>query len=126
MPKPLDRRARNRESDARRRRDSPHRALYDLAIWRNKTTGLRQQQLDREPRCERHLRQGEVVIATTVNHRQPHKGDWSLFVDPANHESVCKECHDQVIQAEEARGFAVGNDISGRPLDPAHPWNRRG
>ena len=72
------------------------------------------------------MRQGEIVRATTVNHRKAHEGDWALFVDPDNHESVCKECHDQVIQAEEARGFAIGNDISGRPIDPDHPWNRRG
>lgn len=122
MSKPMDRRERNREYDARRRREKPHRALYDLAIWRGKT-GLRQQQLNRQPLCERHLRQGQNVPATTVNHRKPHKGDWALFVEPANHESVCKDCHDQIIQAEEVRGYAIGSDVSGRPLDPDHPWN---
>lgn len=123
MPKPLDRRIRNREHDERRKRENPYRKWYDLAIWRG-PSGLRQQQLARQPLCERHLAQGIRVRATTVNHRVPHKGTWQLFCDPANHESTCKPCHDQVIQAEERRGFAVGNDINGRPLDPNHPWNR--
>ena len=32
--------------------------------------------------------------------------------------------HDALIQREEARGYKVGSDIDGRPVDPKHPWNR--
>lgn len=60
-----------------------------------------------------------------VNHRKPHKGDWSLFIDPDNHESVCKDHHDTLIQREEARGHVIGCDADGRPVDPSHPWNQR-
>jgi 5-methylcytosine-specific restriction protein A len=122
LPKPLDRRQRNREYDAKRK-DTPGRRFYDLAIWRG-SGGLREQQLQRQPLCERHLARGEVVAANTVNHRKAHKGNWDLFCDPANHESTCKDCHDVIIQGIEARGFEVGCDASGRPIDAAHPWTR--
>jgi 5-methylcytosine-specific restriction endonuclease McrA len=114
----------SRDRDALRRANSPHRKLYDLAIWRGRN-GLRQQQLARQPLCERCLSQGKTTPATTVNHRKPHKGDWSLFIDPANHESACKEHHDSTIKAEENRGYTIGTDVNGRPVDPNHPWNAR-
>lgn len=119
----VDRRRSERLYDAKRRNDKPGRRFYSLAIWRG-PDGLRLQQLRRQPLCERHLAKGGVVAADTVNHRTPHKGDWDLFRDPANHESVCKDCHDIIIQAEEARGHAVGCDDAGRPIATDHPWNR--
>ncbi|KTS25525.1 hypothetical protein NS228_20425 [Methylobacterium indicum] len=91
------RRESRRAYDAQRRRTSPWRAWYGLAAW----TAAREAQLAREPLCERHKARGAVVPATVVNHRRPHRGDWALFIDPANHESVCKSCHDRVIQREE-------------------------
>ena len=48
--------------------------------------------------------------------------------DPAAGEKifngVCKACHDTLVQREEARGYTIGADIDGRPVDPNHPWNR--
>lgn len=61
----------------------------------------REQQLARQPLCERHLQRGEVEPATVVHHRVPHRGAWALFIDPSNHESACKACHDGEIQREE-------------------------
>ncbi|WP_200943301.1 HNH endonuclease [Methylobacterium sp. Leaf123] len=98
--------------------------LYSLAIWRRPKTGLRAQQLAKQPLCERHLKRGLVVPADTVHHKVPHKGDRTLFADPENLESTCAECHDGLIKAEEIRGHVIGSDASGRPLDPDHPWNR--
>lgn len=117
------RRAAGRRYDAQRRNEQPGREFYSKAIWRG-PNGLRRQQLGRQPLCERHLAKGMVVAADTVNHRVPHKGDWALFVNPANHESTCKACHDSLIQAEEARGYAVGCSADGRPIARDHPWNR--
>ena len=62
--------------------------------------------------------------AAVVNHKIPHKGDPALFFDPDNTESVCKTDHDALIQREEKRGYVIGADVEGRPVDPAHPWNR--
>lgn len=123
MPAPPNRRTLRREHDRRRSIEQPWRGWYSLAVWRGKN-GLRARQLAKHPLCERHKQRGEDVPADTVNHRRPHEGDWALFVDPNNHESACKACHDQVIKAEEARGFVIGCDIGGRPIDPDHPWNR--
>jgi 5-methylcytosine-specific restriction protein A len=65
-----------------------------------------------------------------VNHRTPHKGDWSLFIDPANHQSVCKPCHDGPIQSAERTGkatirigYSEATGPDGLPTDPRHPFN---
>lgn len=121
--KSLQRRQSNRAHDVRRN-EQPGRKFYSLAAWRG-PNGLRAQQLRRQRLCERHLKKGEVVVADTVNHRIPHKGDWALFIDPANHESTCKACHDALIQAIEARGYEAGCDADGRPIAADHPWNRK-
>lgn len=59
-----------------------------------------------------------------VNHRIPHKGDKALFWDEANWEVACPDHHDIRIQQEEHGTFKSGTNADGRPLDPAHPWNR--
>ena len=82
--------------------------------------------LDANPFCFRCERQGRLRAATIVNHRIPHRGDLQLFWDRTNWESSCKPCHDGPTQAEERSGMVKGTDASGRPLDPAHPWNRGG
>lgn len=94
---------------------------YDLAPWRR----ARKLQLLHQPKCERHLARGKLVFATIVNHRIPHRGNRDLFLDPDNLESVCKDCHDGVIQKEEKRGHAIGTSADGRPVDKNHPWNQR-
>jgi len=108
----------------RRNQRSPeaarYRKLYTTAAW----THARRAQLVRQPLCERCLVAGKVAAATVVHHRIPHKGDWVLFIDLANHESVCADCHDGPIQSEERRGFSTSVDQAGWPTDPRHPANR--
>ncbi|MBY0299809.1 MAG: HNH endonuclease [Methylobacterium sp.] len=101
------RRERNGAHDVQRRRDAPWRAWYGLRAW----ALAREAQLARAPLCERHGARGEIVPATVVNHRRPHRGEWALFIDPANHESVCKPCHDREIQREE-RASSIGGSRS--------------
>jgi 5-methylcytosine-specific restriction protein A len=114
---------------ARRDQRSPeaarYRRWYNLAAWARARRGC----LQANPLCERCKAQGFVVAATVVNHRVPHKGSWSLFIDPHNHQSVCDPCHDGPIQSEERTGRAkpsagysaqVGDD--GQPTDPRHPF----
>lgn len=62
--------------------------------------------------------------AAVANHKKSHKGDPTLFFDLDNVETVCKQDHDTRIQREEARGYTIGCDEAGRPVDPNHPWNR--
>lgn len=94
---------RDREHDALRRGSQPWRVWYSQRVWRE----ARAAQLSREPLCRRCAGQGRIVVATVVNHIIAHRGDWALFCDPANHESVCKTCHDGLIQSEERTGGAV-------------------
>ena len=99
------------------------RKLYDLPQWRG-PHGARQQQLRKQPLCERCLAEGRTTAATVVNHRTPHKGNLELFLDPANHESTCAEHHDSAIQSEERRGYSNAIGADGWPDDPRHPSNR--
>ena len=39
-----------------------------------------------------------------VDHVVPFRGDWALFVSPANHQSLCKFHHDQKTAGEQAEG----------------------
>lgn len=52
------------------------------------------------PLCVEHLRSGETVVASVVDHIQPHKGDWRLFWDQQNWQSLCKSCHDRKTAKE--------------------------
>ncbi|NMG39900.1 HNH endonuclease [Chelativorans sp. ZYF759] len=109
-------------------RIASHAYLYNSAAWRG-PHGLRKQALRRDKftcqRCGCMLVAGSPnhPRAATVNHRIAHRGDAELFFDLENVESVCKTCHDGLIQREEERGYKVGCDGEGRPVDPAHPWN---
>lgn len=89
----------NKQLDRKRSVEAPWRRWYSLAVW----SAARARQRAKQPLCERCLERGKVTPMTVVNHRTPHRGDWALFIDPANHESACKPCHDGEIQAEERR-----------------------
>jgi len=47
------------------------------------------------PLCVRCFEKTPPVIreATVVDHIVPHHGDYKLFWDPSNHQSLCDECH---------------------------------
>lgn len=49
---------------------------------------------------------GRVVVATVVDHKEPHRGDAALFWDRANWQALCKPCHDAKTQREQAEGIA--------------------
>ena len=95
--------------EAHKRKKSPRREsaqwhhLYSLPIW---TDDLRPAQLLREPFCRECAKQyppsdpRHRTRATVVDHVTPHKGDWDLFVDPRNHQSLCKHHHDQKTMRE--------------------------
>jgi 5-methylcytosine-specific restriction protein A len=113
MPKPLDKRERNREYDARRRQSKPWRKLYGTARWQ----ALRAEQLTRSPLCERCSTDDRPVIATVVHHKERHHGDEGLFFG-GELASLCKDCHDidernaemgfKARQIVDAEGWPVG------------------
>ena len=56
-----------------------------------------------------------------VHHKQPHKGNLTLFYDPDNLEAVCWSCHSGAIQSEEALGYDKAIGADGWPVDARHP-----
>ena len=82
------------------RRDSAeYHAWYGESVW---TKQLRPQQLIREPFCRVCAAQGLRTRATVVDHIRPFRGDRGLFLDPTNHQSLCKHHHDQKTAQEQA------------------------
>lgn len=106
--------------EARRRKAKPWRRWYSLKAWRLR----RARQLHAQPWCEPCARAGRTRAATVANHNPPHRGVWRQFISGPL-ESVCKECHDSLIQREEIEGFSRAVDDDGWPVDPQHPFHIR-
>ena len=70
---------------------------YSLPIFRDR---LRPAQLLREPFCRNCTKQGLRTRATDVDHIVPHRGNWTLFVDPNNLQSLCHSCHSKKTASE--------------------------
>lgn len=109
---------RRREYDADRRETHAYRRWYKLAIWRR----IRDRELHLHPTCGRCAARGLVVVATVVNHTEPHRGDWERFVS-GPFETMCAQCHDSDVQSEEAHGYSRAIGADGLPSDPRHPFN---
>ena len=81
----------------KRRVSAEYHSWYALPIWQK----LRGEQLLREPFCRECARKNIRTPATTVDHIQPHRGEWSRFTDRMNLQSLCKYHHDQKTQQEQ-------------------------
>ncbi|WP_310474083.1 hypothetical protein [Sandarakinorhabdus sp.] len=92
---------------------------------------MRAEQLAKQPWCERCEAEGRGrVPATDFNHKVPFRQpdnsiNWKLWGDPANRESMCNTCHQAHGARTDRDASPLGSGSDGRPLDPAHPWNRR-
>ena len=109
----------SRRDDTRSPEAAQWRKLYKLAAWKR----ARQAQRARQPLCELCLERGIVKEMAVVNHRQPHKGDMALFLDPENLQSACAPCHDGPVQSYERTGRMRGCDANGVPMDAIHHWS---
>ena len=89
----------HRPRKAKRRESAEWHGWYNKKIWRE---DLRPAQLMRQPFCCVCAERGIRTKATVVDHRIPFRGDWDLFVDPDNHQSLCKSCHDRKTAQEQA------------------------
>lgn len=91
---------------------------------------MRAEQLTRQPWCERCEAEGRGrVVASHMDHIKPFKlpdggRNWKLWGDPANHRSLCAPCHNAHGARTDRDASPLGSGADGRPLDPAHPWNR--
>ncbi len=64
---------------------------YKTARWRKNRASF----LARNPLCVKHYAKGQMVPATVVDHKIPHKGDETLFWDQTNWQGMCTRCHNQ-------------------------------
>jgi len=60
--------------------------------------------LREHPLCVKCLEEGQVTAATVVDHIIPHKGDYGLFWDVDNWQSLCERHHNEKT-AKEDGGF---------------------
>lgn len=72
------------------------RWMYGTPEWAQ----LRGDQLLLEPFCRECARKGLRVWATDVDHVMDHKGNWAIFTDPNNLESLCHSCHSRKTARE--------------------------
>lgn len=88
-----------------RKASAGYHGWYMLPIW---TERLRPAQLLREPFCRECARQyppsdpRHRTPATVVDHIIPHCGEWDVFIDPDDLQSLCKRHHD-IKTAQEQR-----------------------
>ena len=96
-----------------KRQAQPYRAWYKLARWVKERAAF----LAEHPLCVDvfGFHDGSVVAANVVDHKVPHKGDWDLFWDQTNWQSMCKPCHDHKTVVEDG-GF--GNNLKGVEVVP--------
>lgn len=84
-------------------RPSAHRRGY-TSTWQRARLGF----LSANPLCVHCRADGQLVEATVVDHRIPHKGSHDLFWDRSNWQPLCATCHGRKTVAEDG-GF-------GRPV----------
>lgn len=67
---------------------------------------------------------GRTTPATICNHADPESKKYPATFYTGPFTSECKPCHDGLIQRQEKRGYVIGCDAQGWPLDPSHHWNQ--
>lgn len=95
------------------------------SLYNYKWQIYRKQYLKEHEWCVCCARKGILTKSDIVDHIKPHKGNYELFWDKANHQALCKHCHDSYKQRLEKSGRIAGCGVNGVPIDPNHHWNRR-
>ena len=103
-------------------RDSDPSKLYNRR-WRR----ARHYYLLAHPLCVMCNNNDNIKQAQVVDHITPHKGDYALFWDSNNWQSLCKPCHDKHKQRLECGWSNSVNEVDrdGWPTDPRHPSHDR-
>lgn len=90
----------HRPKDAPRRASAAWHGWYSLPVWVKR---LRPAQLLREPFCRECAARGIRTRAAVADHVRPFRGDWDLFADEGNLQSLCKYHHDRKTALERRR-----------------------
>ena len=83
--------------DRRSEASKSWRWMYGTDVW---LKDLRPMQLMRQPWCSECAKRGVRTRATDVDHIVDHRGDWELFTDRGNLQSLCHSCHSRKTAAE--------------------------
>ena len=94
--------------------------MYDTTRWRK----VRIRHLNEYPLCALCARQGVDTEATVVDHVVEHKGNYDLFWNQDNWQSLCASCHSGIKRMQEHHGYSQACDENGISLDKNHPWNK--
>ena len=105
----------DRRSDAARQ----YRPWYKTRAWQI----VRRNQLREHPWCRMCLEAKARVLATVVDHTEPHRGDRARFFS-GPFQSLCETHHNASKQREERAGYSTAVGEDGWPTDPRHPANR--
>ncbi|WP_145643812.1 HNH endonuclease [Neorhizobium alkalisoli] len=87
--------------------------LYQTVAWKR----LREHQLAVQPLCEFCLITEDVTAAEVVDHKKPHKGDFELFHDPLNLQSLCAHHHNSAKQLMERGRKVAVIGVDGYPIE---------
>lgn len=85
------------------RRHPEYQELYNNQRWRD----YRKMFLAEHPLCVNFAECKQP--ADTVDHKEPHHGEWDKFWNPANHQSMCSQCHNKKTAKES--GWGKGEEI---------------
>jgi len=88
------------------RRDPKVKQWLNSARYKNARLNF----LARHPLCARTSTKERPVIATILDHKTPHRGDYALFWDQSNWQGLSKQAHDRKTASED-QGF--GNPKKG-------------
>ena len=80
---------RDRARQDTRRVEQASAAWYRSPIWKS----IRRHRLAEEPQCRDCAIEGRTVPASHVDHIEPHRGKWSLFMQYENTQSLCLRHH---------------------------------
>jgi 5-methylcytosine-specific restriction enzyme A len=96
--------------------------MYDSVRWR-KAGKL---YLKEHPLCIMCKQLGRDVRATVVDHVIEHKGDYDLFWNEGNWQSLCATCHSGRKRMQDRHGYSQACGLDGQPLDVRPGWGKEG
>lgn len=75
--------------DTKTRDEQSLRAWYKSPTWK----AIKRHRLVQEPNCRHCAQEGRTVVATHVDHVEPHRGQWQRFAKYENTQSLCARHH---------------------------------
>ena len=78
------------------RKQGEFNKMYQSVRWKTRRRLI----LKQRPFCVECKKKNRLVFAEVIDHIIPHKGNWTLFLDPDNLQPLCRKCHGIKSQKE--------------------------